>query len=671
MGSNRRVEAQSEPEDQGARRDVRPMALLWLAILGFGLRWLNVLALADTPLYRVAHGDGLAYLSLAASLREGGVAGLFGPGTVYYQAPLYPHVIAVFQWLFGESLAALRIFQAAIGGVSVWLMGLGTARQFGHRAGVAAAFLLAFFAPSIWLDGLVQKSAPATFLVCAFIALWSYRSTRAVGAMGAVLGLLMLTRGEARLLVLVAGAALVWRAGHGRRGAAAASFACGLAVILAPVLLRNGVLGGDWVLTTSQAGTNFYIGNHAGANGSYTPLVPGRGDARFEASDAKELAEEASGGALTPSGVSSYWLSRALADISESPGRAVRLFGRKGWLALSNSEVADTDDIEHARRDSWVLRLTLPFAVLLGLAVLGLAVATPEERRRGRVFLAMAGAQWAALVAFYVFARYRLPLALFLMPLAGLGAARFQRVRLRPAVTVGAALAAVVLSLLPVYDVKAGTAAALTNEGRALIDAEDFEAAGEAAREALLLAPDFFDAHRLSALSELKRGRTNEALPSLERAHELAPSDWQVRTWLGIAMGEKGELARAFELLRGAAMERPGALPIVSNAVSLAVAVNEPAQAVSLLRHRIAAFPDEPDEPFRLQLAWILSTSRDPALRDGEEALRVLSRLADAPGATDVRAAALAESGKVEEAHRLTTNPEHRATYALGKPWRE
>lgn len=681
MGSNARVETQPEPLDRSAQRDARGIQhlvpLLVIGLLGFALRWLNVAALGGTPLYSAPHGDGLAYLSIAAKLREGGVAGLFSEGAVFYQAPLYPHLLALFQWLFGESLSALRVFQSALGGASVFLMGLGTARLFGHRAGIAAALLLAFFAPSIWLDGLVQKSAAATFLASALIALWSYSSARATAAMGAVLGLLMLTRGEARLLVPVLGAALLWRDGLVKKASSIAPFACGLALVLAPVFVRNGVLGGDWVLTTSQAGTNFYIGNQAEATGSYTPLVPGRGDARFEASDAQELAERATGRSLTPSEVSSHWRSRALADMRADPASAARLLGRKGMLALNNAEVADTDDFGHARRGSWVLRLTLPFTVLLGLAALGLAIATREERRRARVFLAMAAAQWVALVAFYVFARYRLPLALFLVPLAGLGASSFHRVRSQPVVALGATFLAVALSLLPVYDPKAGTAAALMNEGRVLVDAGEFEAARLVADEAVFLAPGFFDAHRLRSLASLKLGETDAALPSLETAYGLVPTDWQVRTWLGIAMGEKGNLPRAFELLSGAAMERPEAMPIVSNAVGLAVALDRPAEAVQLLRHRIASFPEELDVPLRLQLAWILSTSEEAGLRDGAEALSVLGplvslvSLGESAQVLDVRAAALAENGQLEAAHGLTTNPEHRAAYADGRAWRE
>jgi tetratricopeptide (TPR) repeat protein len=184
-------------------------------------------------------------------------------------------------------------------------------------------------------------------------------------------------------------------------------------------------------------------------------------------------------------------------------------------------------------------------------------------------------------------------------------------------------------------------------------------------------------------LTLLRQDRREAALVPLELAHLLAPDDWQVRAWLGIALGESGELRRAHELLLPAALERPEALPIVSNAVALAVALGDHGSAVETLRARLAAEPDAGARPFRLQLAWLLATSRDDTLRDGEEALRTLEPLDDAADVLDVRAAAFAERGHYEEAVTTaeraiarTVSPtaamrQHHAAYVAGRPWRE
>ena len=48
-------------------------------------------------------------------------------------------------------------------------------------------------------------------------------------------------------------------------------------------------------LTTTNLGSNLWIGNHPGANGLYTGMLPGRGNAEFEQEDARRIAEEAAG----------------------------------------------------------------------------------------------------------------------------------------------------------------------------------------------------------------------------------------------------------------------------------------------------------------------------------------------------------------------------------------
>ena len=74
--------------------------------------------------------------------------------------------------------------------------------------------------------------------------------------------------------------------GWSRRVAFAASFAAGIALVLLPVAVRNASVSGDFHLTTSQFGHNFYIGNNEAADGTYKPLLFARGDPRVEIQDA-------------------------------------------------------------------------------------------------------------------------------------------------------------------------------------------------------------------------------------------------------------------------------------------------------------------------------------------------------------------------------------------------
>ena len=106
--------------------------------------------------------------------------------------------------------------------------------------------------------------------------------------------------------------------------------ALGLAALLVPVGLRNAHVGGAFLLTTAQMGPNFYIGNHRGADGTYAPMRAGRGDPTFERDDARAIAEDDLGRALTPAQVSDYWMTRSFATSAATRPRGRRLLAASG-----------------------------------------------------------------------------------------------------------------------------------------------------------------------------------------------------------------------------------------------------------------------------------------------------------------------------------------------------
>ena len=248
--------------------------------------------------------------------------------------------------------------------------------------GLVAGALLAVYAPAIFFDGLIQKSVLDVFFVSAALAILGALATGAHDrkglwlGLGLALGCLGLTRENA--LVLVAVVALwAWKgAAHRALGRAAAMglFAAGVAVMLAPVALRNAAVGGGLYLTTSQFGPNFYIGNHAGADGSYTALRFGRGSPEYERLDATELAERVARRPLTPAEVSSYWTGQAWDFISGQPAAWLRLMARKAALLVNAAETLDTESQESHAEWSWPLRVLGPvthFGVLVPLALVG------------------------------------------------------------------------------------------------------------------------------------------------------------------------------------------------------------------------------------------------------------------------------------------------------------
>lgn len=416
-----------------------------VAALALGVRLAHVWLTADVPTVRHPVGDAAGYLAWARAIAGGEWWGR----EAFYQAPLYPYLLAVLFTLFGDGVGVVRVAQACFGAASAALMYAAGRRLFGPATGLVSAIMLALYAPAIHYDGIVQKASLAGLLTGALLAAAAARRALLCGV---VLGLLALTRENAMVWWPVV-AVWLWRNAecgmrNGQSRPAAQSAienrkaaipsrwrpvvwsALGTLLVLGPVAGRNRVVGGGWTLSTFQAGPNFYIGNGAGADGRYVPLVRGHESPEFERADATRLAEQASGRGLAPREVSGYWFSRAWEEIAADPARWMALLGYKCLLAINRYEVADAESLYVYAGLSPVLAIVTPiwhFGVLAPLAVLGLA-AGGRNRRRSWLLPALALVMVLAVAAFFVLGRYRYPVALVLMPLAAAGAVEMGRV---------------------------------------------------------------------------------------------------------------------------------------------------------------------------------------------------------------------------------------------------
>src|SRR5688500_2090393 len=352
-----------------------------LMIFGIALavRLIQIRQIRPSPFFDVLLGDANGYDQWAQRLAGGDWIG----SQVFYQAPLYPYFLGVLYSVFGRDLLVVRIVQAVIGSASCVLLGMAGARFFSQRVGLIAGLALALWAPAIFFDGLLQKSVLDMFFVC--LAL--YLVARLVGirpfdrlraapsevegrepgagsrtiwvALGLAMGGLALTREAALSFVLVIA---VWssveRSLSIRRTLVGRTvpFVAGLAIVLSPVLIRNYAVDGDFYLTTSQFGPNFYIGNNPQADGTYASIRFGRGAPEFERTDATEVAEASVGRPLSPSEVSSFWTGRAVGFITSQPLAWLKLMGRKLLLLMNRHEMLDTESQASDGESSWPIR---------------------------------------------------------------------------------------------------------------------------------------------------------------------------------------------------------------------------------------------------------------------------------------------------------------------------
>jgi Tfp pilus assembly protein PilF len=404
--------------------------LIAVLVLGAAVRIANLAATSSSPFFTRPVIDGQVYDEWAMAIRNGKA-----PAEPFYQDPLYPYFLAVIYGIFGHRYLAVYIIQLLLGTALLWLTFDTTRMVFDRRAGIIAALLAAFNKPLIFYEGQVEKTALAVFLVGLFIWVFAraMNSRRLIWQFlcGLALGLAALTRANllifAPLLPLLflflrrqsGGPRLVFT-WNPKQLAPALAALTGIAIIIAPVVIRNTILARELTLTTTQSGQNFFIGNSEyNRTGQYVAPPWVRPNPEFEQTDFRDYADKAAGHKLSSSQVSSFYTGAALKAIAGSPGRAVSLFARKLMLYFNDYEVPDNQDMYFFGRYSWVLRIPLcGFGIVFALGLAGILLLRQRPVPRVSLIVFFFG-YGLSVIAFYVFSRYRLPSLPALLPFAG------------------------------------------------------------------------------------------------------------------------------------------------------------------------------------------------------------------------------------------------------------
>jgi tetratricopeptide (TPR) repeat protein len=633
--------------------------LVGVGVLALAVRLVYLWQIHQAPFFDLRMGDGHVYHLWARRIAGGNLLG----DHVFYQAPLYPYFLALVYRLLDDSAMTVRLVQALMGAASCILLAQAGRSLFGARGALVAGVGLALYPPAIFLDGLIQKSALGTLLTTALLVLLCAQAVRVTASRwlgaGVVLGLLALTRENALVFAVLT---LVWlMLGHAneswrRRFAWTGLLLAGMGLILLPVGVRNRVVAGEFHLTTSQLGPNFYIGNHAGADGSYRPLSFGRGDAVREREDATRLAERAVGRELRPAEVSRFWLTQSLTYIRSQPADWLRLMARKLALTFNAAELADTESQLVFAEWSRLLRGLgfLHFGVLLPGAVFGAVMTARSWRRLWLVYL-LAGGYAASVVLFYVFARYRFPLVPLLMLLVAGGAVealdqlRRRRYR-RPTVAAVAALSAAVFANLPLYSAEHGRAVHYFNVGIKLYDdPEQVEPAIDFFERALAIAPGYPEALAGLGGALIRNGQPERAVPHYLEAVTLRPDYADAQYGLGLALARLGRLDEATTHYRRALELRPDD---AETHVALGAAMTDLGRQERAIEHHrgaLAIQPDHVEAHVGLGVALTRLGRLDEAVAHYERALRVDPRHAVAHNNLG---SALAMQGRIAEAAR-------------------
>lgn len=432
--------------------------LIAIFALALGLRWTAVTQyershpLADTPLI-----DEASYESWAIEIAEGDWLG----DEVFFQEPLYPYWLGATYSVLGHDpppRTAVRRIQAVLGALTAALVALlGLRLAAGVRGGLAAGGLagglFAIHGPAVLMPCLLLK--PNLFLPVIAVLLLGLVGSPGEQAqrlrwfgVGLAAGLGALLRGNLLVmlpLIALWPIALRWcfrrrrqdheeldsdlpsRGGLSRRWLGhglleSAALASGIFLCLLPVLVRNQVVGGEFTLSTSGAGTNLYGGNNAeNPHGRATEFSFIRGIPEHEADDWRQEAERRAGRELSANEVSRYWMGETWRSVRGNPGLHLSILWNKLRLTLGTYEVPDNHGYDWDKRYVEVLRWLPGFGWLgvfglAGLLICWLPRMTWPARSTAVFFVLYLG----TIVLTVTSMRARLPLTVMLAPLAGL-----------------------------------------------------------------------------------------------------------------------------------------------------------------------------------------------------------------------------------------------------------
>jgi 4-amino-4-deoxy-L-arabinose transferase-like glycosyltransferase len=255
-------------------------ALVLIIGLGVALRLIWATFVSVEPV-----SDSFAYFSFATNIAAGnGYSWASGSPTTYWAVG--PSAYYAFFHLFledGMAVVVANLIAAIAGLFSIFFVGF---RYYGSHAGLLAAFLFAIWPTSIMFTTVYNSEMLFAPLVLA--ALWvAGKANLGLGGwavIGTIFALAALVRPVAILFPLVYGLSIMARSGQFTRVLAGVAFAClVMAVCIAPWTLRNYQVTNEFILISTNGGTNLWMGNNPSSDGTYQKLPDRvRGLSEFE-----------------------------------------------------------------------------------------------------------------------------------------------------------------------------------------------------------------------------------------------------------------------------------------------------------------------------------------------------------------------------------------------------
>lgn len=404
------------------------IVLLWgILALALVARIIALWSLKQTPYYDYLLIDENIYHRWAKEIADG----VYSAKAPYEFSPLPAYVMAFIYKIFSPNIFYIRILNMLFGVLTCLFIAL-AGNLLGDRiVGLSAGFIAALYQPFI-LYSIVPLKTALSLLLCSlilylFIIYAVKPSTSSSLLIGICIALAINVRGNYMVFVPVIGLSMFCSVYSEEKGFKQPFkyllfFLCGVAVALAPFTIRNYQIARKFVLSTTQAGFNFYIGNNPQNPTPYYKPVSFASSVPFV--QGVEFTIEASrraGKTLTPGEASEFWFKQAFRQGRDHPRFFLKGLANK-FLALFNRfEAFDHYDVNFLGQFAPFFRLPLfNFWLVWPLGISGL-VLTAINTRLGRWVLIIWGAYALTVALFFMSGRYRLPLLVILLPFVPLG----------------------------------------------------------------------------------------------------------------------------------------------------------------------------------------------------------------------------------------------------------
>jgi tetratricopeptide (TPR) repeat protein len=188
--------------------------------------------------------------------------------------------------------------------------------------------------------------------------------------------------------------------------------------------------------------------------------------------------------------------------------------------------------------------------------------------------------------------------------------------------------------------------------GAIYLDQKRWEESADAFRNALRIDPHHRQSHIELGGVLMQLAKHQEAATHFEHALQRRPNDPELRFKLGLARAAHGDTQEAVRQLTTSVELRPSALAHhhLGNALIELGSVPE-----AVAQYDAALKLDERFSPSANNLAWLLATSGNDAIRDGARAVELAERVCSAEsertaGNLDTLAASYAEAGRFKDA---------------------